>query len=58
MPFATAQIFEVGVFAGGSNFIGDVGATQFVNPNKLAFGGLFKWNRRYSVRDEWFLCHG
>ena len=47
-----SQIYEVGGFVGGSNFIGDVGATQFVNPNKLAFGGLFKWNRspRHSLR--------
>ena len=47
-----SQIYEIGGFVGGSNFIGDVGSTQFVNPNKLAFGGLFKWNRspRHSLR--------
>ena len=47
-----AQIYEIGVFAGGSNFIGDVGATSYISPNQLAFGALFKWNRspRHSYR--------
>ena len=40
-----AQIYEVGVFAGGSNFIGDVGATDYISPNQGAFGAIFKWNR-------------
>lgn len=40
-----AQIYEVGVFLGGSNFIGDVGATNYISPNQGAFGGIFKWNR-------------
>jgi len=49
---AKAQIYEVGVFAGGSNFIGDVGATNYISPNKAAFGAIFKWNRspRHSFR--------
>ncbi|WMI69434.1 DUF6089 family protein [Mangrovimonas sp. YM274] len=48
----TAQIYEVGVFAGGSNFIGDVGATNYISPNAPAFGGILKWNRspRHSFR--------
>jgi hypothetical protein len=47
-----AQIHEIGVFAGGSNFIGDVGSTQYINPSKPALGILYKWNRnpRYSWR--------
>ncbi|APY08775.1 hypothetical protein BWZ20_10870 [Winogradskyella sp. J14-2] len=47
-----AQIYEVGVFAGGSNFIGDVGATNYISPNQVAIGGIFKWNRspRHSYR--------
>lgn len=47
-----AQIYEVGVFAGGSNFIGDVGATNYISPNQPAFGAIFKWNRspRHSYR--------
>ncbi|MBN97050.1 MAG: hypothetical protein CMC56_03950 [Flavobacteriaceae bacterium] len=48
----TAQIYEIGVFGGGSNFIGDVGATTFVAPEKMAIGGLLRWNRspRHSYR--------
>ncbi len=41
----SAQIYEIGVFAGGSNFIGDVGNTNFIAPNQPAFGVLAKWNR-------------
>jgi len=48
---AQSQIYEVGVFAGGSNFIGDVGATTYIAPNNLAIGGMFKWNR--SPRHSW-----
>lgn len=44
-PVTQAQIYEFGVFAGGSNFIGDVGATDYISPQKLAIGGLVKWNR-------------
>jgi hypothetical protein len=46
-PFiaAQAQIHEFGVFIGGSNFIGDVGPTTYVAPNKLALGLLYKWNK-------------
>jgi len=40
-----AQIYEVGVFAGGSNFIGDVGSTNYISPNQAAFGAIVKWNR-------------
>ncbi len=40
-----AQIHEVGVFLGGSNYIGDVGLTNYISPNKPAFGLLYKWNK-------------
>jgi hypothetical protein len=46
-----AQIHEIGVFLGGSNFIGDVGPSTYIKPNKLAFGLLYKWNR--SPRHSW-----
>lgn len=51
-PFGHSQINEIGVFAGGSNFIGDVGATDYISPNQLAIGGIYKWNRskRHSYR--------
>jgi hypothetical protein len=50
--FSSAQIYEVGVFGGGSNFIGDVGSTRFIAPVNAAYGGLVKWNRsaRHSYR--------
>jgi opacity protein-like surface antigen len=53
-PFITlnAQINEIGVFLGGSNFVGDVGKTTYIAPEKLAFGVLYKWNKspRHSYR--------
>lgn len=47
-----AQIHEIGVFLGGSNYIGDVGSTTYIDPNKPAFGILYKWNKspRHSYR--------
>ena len=49
---SNSQIYEVGVFAGGSNFIGDVGSTNYISPNQAALGAIFKWNRspRHSFR--------
>ena len=51
-PFAHAQINELGVYLGGSNFIGDVGATTYIAPNQFTIGGIYKWNRtsRHSYR--------
>ena len=53
-PFITlnAQIHEIGVFLGGSNFVGDVGSTTYIAPEKFAFGILYKWNKspRHSYR--------
>lgn len=48
---ATAQTYEIGVFYGGSNGIGDVGRTNFVDPNALAWGVVAKWNK--SLRYAW-----
>ncbi|WP_395078109.1 DUF6089 family protein [Flavobacterium sp.] len=50
--FAQAQIHEIGIFAGGSNFIGDVGPTTYIFPKQPAIGILYKWNKnpRYSWR--------
>jgi len=47
-----SQTHEIGVFLGGSNFIGDVGSTKYIAPNKPAFGAIYKWNRssRHSFR--------
>ena len=46
-----SQIYEVGVYVGGSNFIGDVGATNYISPNTSALGLMLKWNR--SPRHSW-----
>ncbi len=47
-----AQIHEVGVFLGGSNYIGDIGPTTYIAPNEPAIGVLYKWNKspRHSYR--------
>lgn len=47
-----AQMYEVGAFLGGSNFIGDVGSTTYFSPQKTAVGLLLRWNRspRHSFR--------
>ena len=52
IPLCHSQTHEIGVFLGGSNFIGDVGATTYIAPNQLAIGGIYKWNRspRHSFR--------
>lgn len=47
----TAQINEIGVFAGGSSFIGDVGQMKYVGFDKPAVGILYRWNQ--STRHAW-----
>jgi len=42
--FGHAQLFEIGVFAGGSNYIGDIGPDSYINPNFPAGGGIAKFN--------------
>lgn len=48
-----SQKFEVGGFAGGANFIGDVGKTNYILPNEPVGGLIAKWNR--SPRHAWRL---
>ena len=52
IQFSSAQIHEFGLYFGGSNFVGDIGATDYIAPNQLAFGAIYKWNRspRHSYR--------
>ncbi len=45
------QIHEIGVFVGGSNYIGDVGTMDYFAPNDMALGVLYKWNK--STRHSW-----
>ena len=46
------QTYEVGVFGGGANNIGDIGRMNYVLPSGTAFGAVVKWNRskRYAWR--------
>lgn len=46
-----SQINEIGIYVGGSNLIGDLGATNYIAPNALALGVLYKWNA--SKRHSW-----
>ncbi|CAA0148481.1 DUF6089 family protein [Tenacibaculum maritimum] len=39
-----SQTHEIGFFLGGSNYIGDIGKTNFILPNKVAMGALYKYN--------------
>jgi len=52
---AEAQIHEIGVFLGGSNYIGEIGKTNFIAPNEGAFGILYKWNK--SPRHSWRISY-
>src|SRR6187431_1351800 len=45
LPTIHAQIHEIGVFLGGSNYIGDVRSTTYIAPNEPAFGVIYKWNK-------------
>lgn len=47
----SAQIHEIGLFLGGSNFVGDVGKETYISPDSPAFGLLYKWNK--STRHSW-----
>ena len=51
-PLIKAQFHEIGIFLGGSNYVGDVGSHQYLDPNEFAYGILYRWNitDRYSLR--------
>ncbi len=57
VPNVKAQIYEVGFFLGSSNFIGDVGDTKYIAPQRPAGGLLLKWNRspRHAFRASFLL---
>lgn len=52
IQYTHSQINELGLYVGGSNFIGDVGATNYISPNDLVYGAVYRWNRstRHSYR--------
>ncbi len=56
---ANAQTYEIGGMIGGANYIGDIGRTNFISPNTLAVGGIFKWNRsaRHSFRGSFLVAN-
>ncbi|KAB1157324.1 outer membrane beta-barrel protein [Tenacibaculum aiptasiae] len=39
-----SQTHEIGVFLGGSNYVGDIGRTNYIYPNKLGGGLIYKYN--------------
>lgn len=39
-----AQIHEVGFFIGNSNYVGDIGSTNYIYPNETASGFVYKYN--------------
>jgi hypothetical protein len=39
-----SQTHEIGIFAGGANYVGDVGRTNYIYPNKLGGGIVYKYN--------------
>ncbi|MGV6844986.1 MAG: type IX secretion system protein PorG [Lutibacter sp.] len=42
--FINAQINEVGIMIGGSNYIGDIGSEYYINPNNFMGGLIYKRN--------------
>lgn len=47
-----AQIYEAGISIGGSNYVGDIGRTNYIYPNTIAGAAFFKynWNPRIALR--------
>ncbi len=47
-----AQLYELGVLAGGSNYVGDVGREFYIYPSNYFVGGIFKHNvnKRFALR--------
>lgn len=39
-----SQTHEVGFFVGGSNYIGDIGRTNYIYPNEISGGLIYKYN--------------
>ncbi len=48
---ASAQIHEIGVTVGATNYVGDVGKTTFIDPQDVGYGLVYRWNR--SPRHSW-----
>ncbi|WP_298264785.1 DUF6089 family protein [uncultured Lutibacter sp.] len=54
-----AQIHEIGVFVGGSNYIGDIGSEYYINPNDFMGGLIYKKNinPRMALRGTFTYAH-
>ena len=46
------QVYEIGFFVGGSNYVGDIGRTDYIYPKKLAGAAFLKynWNPKIAIR--------
>ena len=46
------QAYEAGFFVGGTNYVGDIGRTNYLYPNKVAGAAFFKynWNPKIALR--------
>lgn len=51
----SAQSHEIGVFLGGSNYIGDIGNDFLILPNNIAAGAIYKLDlsTRYALRAQY-----
>ncbi|WP_435416349.1 DUF6089 family protein [Polaribacter aestuariivivens] len=51
-PILLGQVYEVGLSLGGTNYVGDIGRTNYIYPNKPAGALFFKynWNPRIALR--------
>ena len=38
------QMYEAGISIGGSNYVGDIGRSNYIYPNKIAGAAFFKYN--------------
>jgi hypothetical protein len=38
------QVYEIGASLGGTNYVGDIGSTNYISPNQLAGALFFKYN--------------
>lgn len=43
------QVYEAGIFAGGTNYVGDIGRTNYLYPNEIAGAVFFKYNRNPKI---------
>ena len=53
-----SQKNELGIFIGGSNYVGDIGPTTFINPNDIIGGLLYKRNLNNRIALRGSLSYG